>query len=279
MRFTPNQTSIPGLRFSSTHLRLDYDNQFRPKEASWRLVLTPWKPRPQVLLQVAGNSWHAKTNIQIIPTLVFKNVISSRCEVVKLCLFATPQIAVCQASLSFTTSPSLLKLTFTESVMPSDHLILSCKEQNPCFQAMKQILKPVGFYLVLLVRVFFSLKISGNKLMTNTSCPFCVEVNIVPTGDDGRTPGPFHHVFQLKGETEDLDWTWRPRERQTHQLMGHLPSEQIYKEWQVLYGQGQADMTSRGWKPRWYPHDGSQGTHRPRADVTRGDEEWNRLSS
>ena len=39
-------------------------------------------------------------------------------------LFVTPRTAARQASLSFTISPSLLKLTSIESVMPSNHLIL-----------------------------------------------------------------------------------------------------------------------------------------------------------
>ena len=39
-------------------------------------------------------------------------------------LFATPWTAVCQASLSFTISRSLLQLMPIESVMPSNHLIL-----------------------------------------------------------------------------------------------------------------------------------------------------------
>ena len=39
-------------------------------------------------------------------------------------LFATPWTKACQASLSFTISWSLLKLTSIESVMPSNHLIL-----------------------------------------------------------------------------------------------------------------------------------------------------------
>ena len=39
-------------------------------------------------------------------------------------LFATPWSAACQASLSITNSQSLLKLVFTESLMPSSHLIL-----------------------------------------------------------------------------------------------------------------------------------------------------------
>ena len=39
-------------------------------------------------------------------------------------LFVTPWTAASQDSLSFTISLSLLKLTFIESVMPSNHLIL-----------------------------------------------------------------------------------------------------------------------------------------------------------
>ena len=39
-------------------------------------------------------------------------------------LFVTPWTAVCQASLSFTISQSLLKFMSIESVMPSNHLIL-----------------------------------------------------------------------------------------------------------------------------------------------------------
>ena len=42
-------------------------------------------------------------------------------------LFVTPWTAACQASLPFTISQSLLKLTFTELVMPSNHLIL-CRQ-------------------------------------------------------------------------------------------------------------------------------------------------------
>ena len=41
-------------------------------------------------------------------------------------LFATPWIATCQASLSFTISQNLLKHVSIESVMPSSHLILCC---------------------------------------------------------------------------------------------------------------------------------------------------------
>ena len=41
-------------------------------------------------------------------------------------LFVTPWIAARQASLSITNSQSLLKLMSTESVMPSNHLLLCC---------------------------------------------------------------------------------------------------------------------------------------------------------
>ena len=41
-------------------------------------------------------------------------------------LFATPWTAACQASLSFSISLSLLKVMSIESVMPPNHLILSC---------------------------------------------------------------------------------------------------------------------------------------------------------
>ena len=39
-------------------------------------------------------------------------------------LFATPWTAACQASLSFTVSPSLLRLMFLELVIPSNHPLL-----------------------------------------------------------------------------------------------------------------------------------------------------------
>ena len=41
-------------------------------------------------------------------------------------LFANPWTAVCQGSLSFTTTQSLLRLMSFESVMPTNHLILCC---------------------------------------------------------------------------------------------------------------------------------------------------------
>ena len=52
------------------------------------------------------------------------NTISSVQSLNHVRLFVTPWTAAHQASLSFTISLSLLKFMFTESVMPSNHLIL-----------------------------------------------------------------------------------------------------------------------------------------------------------
>ena len=59
-------------------------------------------------------------------------------------LFATPWTAACQASLSITSSWSLLKLMSFELVMPSNHLILSCP-------------------LLLLSSIFPSMKVFSNE--------------------------------------------------------------------------------------------------------------------
>ena len=69
-------------------------------------------------------------------------------------LFAVSRTAPCQASLSFTISWSLLKLTFTESVMPWNHLIL-------------------GRPLLLLPSVFPSIRIFRIKWPKYQSFSFC----------------------------------------------------------------------------------------------------------
>ena len=46
-------------------------------------------------------------------------------------LFVTPWTAACQASLSFTTSQSLLKLISIKSVMPSNHFTLYHPSPSP----------------------------------------------------------------------------------------------------------------------------------------------------
>ena len=67
-------------------------------------------------------------------------------------LFATPWTAAHQASLSITNSRSLLKLMFTESVMPSNHLILCCP-------------------LFLLPSIFPSIKVFSNESVLHIRSP------------------------------------------------------------------------------------------------------------
>ena len=67
-------------------------------------------------------------------------------------LFATPWTAALQASLSFTVSQSLLRLTYIESVMPANHLILS---------------RP----LLLLPSIFPSIRVFSNELTLQIRWP------------------------------------------------------------------------------------------------------------
>ena len=67
-----------------------------------------------------GRSQNNKTTLRY--KLHFNSVQSLSC----VRLFATPWIAARQASLSITSSRSLLRLTSIELVMPSSHLILCC---------------------------------------------------------------------------------------------------------------------------------------------------------
>ena len=66
-------------------------------------------------------------------------------------LFATPWTAACQASLSSTISQSLLKLMSTESVIPSNHLVLCCP--------------------LLLPSVFPSIRVFSNESALCIRCP------------------------------------------------------------------------------------------------------------
>ena len=72
-------------------------------------------------------------------------------------LFATPQTAACQASLSFTISQSLLILTSIESVMPSNHPLL------------------------LLPSIFPSIKIFSNESALRIRCPTYWNFSISPS--------------------------------------------------------------------------------------------------
>ena len=54
------------------------------------------------------------------------------CSVAQSCpILCNPGTTTCETSLSFIISLSLLKLTSTESVMPSNHLVLCCSLLRP----------------------------------------------------------------------------------------------------------------------------------------------------
>ena len=81
-------------------------------------------------------------------------------------LFATPWTAVSQASLSTTNSWSLLKLMFIESVMPSNHLILS-------------------YPLLLPPSIFRSIRVFSNESVLHIRWPkyWNFNVNISPSNE------------------------------------------------------------------------------------------------
>ena len=92
------------------------------------LITCPKPPLPPVfsLPHSTGHSCPPRflespfLHLPLYPHHVFSSVQLLSC----VRLFATPWTAVCQASLSITNSWSLPKLMSTESVMPSNHLIL-----------------------------------------------------------------------------------------------------------------------------------------------------------
>ena len=83
------------------------------------MILTgvcPWKTNLALICWQQNKAKHGEKNKQ-----AKTNSVQSLSHVQ---LFATPWTAARQASLSITNSRSLFKLTFIESVMPSNHLIL-----------------------------------------------------------------------------------------------------------------------------------------------------------
>ena len=76
----------------------------------------------------------------------------------------TPWTAACQASLSFTTSLSLLKLMSIESVMPSNHLILWCP-------------------FLLLPSIFPNIKVFSNELALCIRWPKYCSFSISPSNE------------------------------------------------------------------------------------------------
>ena len=89
-----------------------------------------WKLFAERKLQNWGMFWELKVlDLVSAPFLSFHVVFVAR-SLSSVWFFATLWIAALQASLSFTISWSLLKFLSTESVMPSNHLIL-CHHVSP----------------------------------------------------------------------------------------------------------------------------------------------------
>ena len=72
-----------------------------------------------------------KSSVHTIAFQLFLNTFSLVQSLSHVQLFVTPWTVAHQPSLSITNSQSLLKLMFTESVMPSNHLILSSPSPLP----------------------------------------------------------------------------------------------------------------------------------------------------
>ena len=94
----------------------------QPRDQTWvshiaGRFFTIWATRE---LRVGLFWWKNKTKVQLLEWFCYC------CSVAQSCLFVTPCTAARQAFLSFTISQSLLKLLPTESVMPSNYLILCC---------------------------------------------------------------------------------------------------------------------------------------------------------
>ena len=94
-------------------------------------LLKPWATKNYIPICLCMLSWL----VCIFPRRGYYPFLSVHCTSVQLLshvwLFATPWTAACQASLSITNSQSLLKLMSIESVMPSNHRILS--SPSPAF--------------------------------------------------------------------------------------------------------------------------------------------------
>ena len=102
-------------------------------------------------------------------------------------LFATPWSAACQASLSFTISQSLLKLTSILSVMPSSHLIL----YHP---------------LLLWPSIFPSTRVFSNELALRIRWPnyWSFSFNISPSNQYSRLISFKIDQFALQGTLKTL---------------------------------------------------------------------------
>ena len=125
---------------------LDQEDPLEKRMATHSSILTwriPWTKRPgrsQLMgSQRVRHDWAANTFNSNRELVVAVQSLS------RVWLFVTPWTAACQASLSFTISWSLLRLTSIELVMPSKDLVLCCP-------------------LLLLPSIFPSIRVFSNEL-------------------------------------------------------------------------------------------------------------------
>ena len=107
-----------------------------------------------------------RRNLKVFSYIQSFPIFSSVQSLSPVWLFATPWIAAHQASLSTMNSWSLLTLMFTESVMPSNHLILCCP-------------------LFLLPSIFPSIKVFSNESVLHIRSPkyWSFRFNISPSNE------------------------------------------------------------------------------------------------
>ena len=121
-------------------------------------------------------------------------------------LFATPWAAEHQASLSFTVSQSVLKLTSTESVMPSNHLVLCCP-------------------LLLPPSIFPSIRVFSNELALCIRCPSIAasaSTSILPMNIQGWSPLGMTGLISL--QSKKLSRVFSSTTIQKHQFFIAQPS-------------------------------------------------------
>ena len=115
--------------------------------------------------------------------------ISSVQSLSRVQLFVTPWTTAHQASLSITTSQSLLKLVSIESVMPSNHLILCCP-------------------LLLLPSILPSIKAFSNELPLRIRWPeyWSFSSSISPPEEGIHRPGPHLRPVHADHPRPPLQW-------------------------------------------------------------------------
>ena len=119
-------------------------------------------------------------------------------------LFATPWTVTHQASLSFTISPSLLKLMSIELVMPSSHLILCC-------------------LLLLLPPVFPSIRVFSNESSLHIRWPKHWSFSISPSSEySGSISSRINCLISLL--SKELSGVFSSTTIQKHQFFGYQPS-------------------------------------------------------